>query len=241
MSRKILKSVMETMFDTLSQLPLLQGLAREDFTQILAKVKLSFVKYYSGDVITKAGNPSRQLIYILKGKYAIDTTSSDGEFNFIEEWQTPTLLFPQSLFGMNTCYPANCIALEETHVVAISKEDVLNELFNYEIFRLNYMNILSNRSQMYLQKLWVFAYGSIEQRFFNLIFSLSEKPIGKKILKINMNHLGKLINTTRLNVSHTLNDLQNQGLINLRRGEIIIPALEEVETYLRTNFPEFQL
>lgn len=232
---------MKTMFDTLLQLPLLQGLAKEDFTQILAKIKLSFVKYYSGDIITQVGDPSRQLVYILKGKYTIDTTSPDGEFNFIEEWQTPTLLFPQSLFGMNTCYPANCVALEETHVVAISKEDVLNELFNYEIFRLNYMNILSNRSQMYLQKLWVFPYGSIEQRFFNLIFSLSEKPIGKKTLKISMNYLGKVINTTRLNVSRTLNDLQNQGLINLRRGEIIIPALEKVQAYLRTNFPDSQV
>lgn len=229
---------METMFDTLLQLPLLQGLAREDFTKILAKIKLSFVKYYSGDIITQVGNPSKQLIYILKGKYAIDTTSSDGEFNFIEEWQTPTLLFPQSLFGMNTCYPASCIALEETHVVAISKEDVLNELFNYEIFRLNYMNILSNRSQMYLQKLWMFSYGSIEQRFFNLIFSLSEKPIGKKILKINMNQLGKIINTTRLNVSHTLNELQSRGLIKLRRGEIIIPEIEQLQGYLRTNVPD---
>ena len=33
---------MNTMFDTLLQLPLFQGLAQEDFTNILGKVKLSF-------------------------------------------------------------------------------------------------------------------------------------------------------------------------------------------------------
>ena len=33
---------METMFDTLLQLPLFQGLAQEDFTCILEKVKLHF-------------------------------------------------------------------------------------------------------------------------------------------------------------------------------------------------------
>lgn len=32
---------MNTMFDTLLQLPLFQGLAQEDFTNILGKVKLS--------------------------------------------------------------------------------------------------------------------------------------------------------------------------------------------------------
>ncbi len=35
---------MNTMFDTLLQLPLFQGLAQEDFTNILGKVKLSFLQ-----------------------------------------------------------------------------------------------------------------------------------------------------------------------------------------------------
>ena len=34
---------METMFDTLLQLPLFQGLCHEDFTSILDKVKLHFI------------------------------------------------------------------------------------------------------------------------------------------------------------------------------------------------------
>ena len=38
---------MNTMFDTLLQLPLFQGLAQEDFTNILGKVKLSFTKHKS--------------------------------------------------------------------------------------------------------------------------------------------------------------------------------------------------
>ena len=36
---------METMFDTLLQLPLFQGLCHEDFTNILEKVKLHFTKH----------------------------------------------------------------------------------------------------------------------------------------------------------------------------------------------------
>ena len=36
---------METMFDTLLQLPLFQGLCHEDFTSILDKVKLHFIKH----------------------------------------------------------------------------------------------------------------------------------------------------------------------------------------------------
>lgn len=46
---------METMFDTLLQLPLFQGLAQEDFTRILEKVKLYFTKYKPGELLLKEG------------------------------------------------------------------------------------------------------------------------------------------------------------------------------------------
>lgn len=223
------------MFDTLLQLPLLQGLAREDFTKILAKVKLSFSKYYPGDTIVHSGDSCCQLIYILKGKYATKMTSSNGEFTFIEEWQSPTLLFPHHLFGMSTCYPASCYAVEETHVVRISKAEMLTELFNYEIFRLNYMNILSNRAQMFQNKIWTAPSGNIEQRIYHFILSLSERPIGAKTLKINMNHLGTIINETRLSVSQALNGLQALGVVKLHRGEIFIPALEKLHSVLLTK------
>ena len=42
---------METMFDTLIQLPLFQGLCHEDFTSMLDKVKLHFIKHKAGETI----------------------------------------------------------------------------------------------------------------------------------------------------------------------------------------------
>ena len=62
---------MNTMFDTLLQLPLFQGLAQEDFTNILGKVKLSFTKHKAGEVIVKAGDTCSQLIFVLKGEIFI--------------------------------------------------------------------------------------------------------------------------------------------------------------------------
>ena len=49
---------METMFDTLLQLPLFQGLAQEDFTCILEKVKLHFTKHKPGELLCKKVLPA---------------------------------------------------------------------------------------------------------------------------------------------------------------------------------------
>jgi CRP-like cAMP-binding protein len=43
-----------------------------------------------------------------------------------------------------------------------------------------------------------------------------------------MEDLAGLINETRINVSRLLNELQEKGVILLRRKEIAVPALEKL-------------
>lgn len=68
---------METMFDTLLQLPLFQGLCHEDFTSILDKVKLHFIKHKVGETIIESGSPCKQLCFLLKGEVSIVTSSKE--------------------------------------------------------------------------------------------------------------------------------------------------------------------
>ena len=101
---------METMFDTLLQLPLFQGLCHEDFTSILDKVKLHFIKNKAGETIIENGSPCKQLRFLLKGKVSIVTTSKENIYTVIEQMEAPYLIEPQSLFGMNTNYASSYIA-----------------------------------------------------------------------------------------------------------------------------------
>ena len=55
------------MYDTLLQLPLFQGLCKNDFTNIIGKVKLHFRKYNADDIIVEQGAPCTQLIFLLNG------------------------------------------------------------------------------------------------------------------------------------------------------------------------------
>ena len=78
---------METMFDTLLQLPLFQGLCHEDFTSILDKVKLHFIKHKAGETIIGNGSPCKQLRFLLKGKVSIVTTSKENIYTVIEQME----------------------------------------------------------------------------------------------------------------------------------------------------------
>lgn len=223
--------VMNTMFDTLLQLPLFQGLAQEDFTNILEKVKLSFTKHKVGETIVKAGAPCNQLLFILKGEVSSTTFSADTLFSITEYLQAPCVIEPQSMFGMSTSYVSTYTAQTETHTVSVSKAFVMNELFRYDIFRLNYMNIICNRSQSLHKRLWTKSCDNLEQRIARFILMHTERPIGKKSVKIKMEELAKAINETRISVSRALNSMQEKELLELHRGEIVIPEAKKLLSF----------
>lgn len=216
------------MYDTLLQLPLFQGLCKNDFTDIIGKVKLHFHKCNANTILAEQGSPCTQLFFLLKGEITSQTTDKQHSYSLIETFGSPTVIEPYSLFGMQTQYTATYKARTNIHVVSIDKCFVLNELSKYDIFRLNYLNILSNRVQVAHDKLWTNHTGETKDKIDNFLISRSIKPEGEKTLKIKMEDLAELIDETRINVSKTLNKLQEQGLVQLSRKEIHIPALEKL-------------
>ena len=219
---------MNTMFDTILQLPLFQGLTQEDFTNIVGKVKLHFTKHKPGEILAQAGETCDRLLFILKGEMSVRTSASDASYIFTEYLQGPCLIEPQSLFGMNTCYASTYTTQNETHAVCISKSFVLNELFKYDIFRLNYLNIVSNRAQIFYNRLWATAPEDTEERISRFILQHAERPQGRKELKIKMEVLAHNVNETRLAISKALNTMQEKGIVELHRGEVVVPQAERL-------------
>lgn len=218
---------METMFDTLLQLPLFQGMQQDDFTCILEKVKLHFRKHKAGELLLKQDGVCNQLLFVLKGEVSVQTAAPDGSYAITEYIPAPCLIEPYALFGMRTTYTSTYRAVTQVDTVSISKTYILKELFKYEIFRLNYLNIVSNRSQTLQARLWTQADGDTAQaRILSFIANHLEYPAGgKKLIKIKMDVLAHHINETRISVSKVLNALQREGLVQLRRGEISIPDM----------------
>lgn len=214
---------MDTMFDTLLQLPLFQGLAQEDLTSILGKVKLHFTKHKTGEVLLKKGTNCDRFLFILKGEVAVSTLPADNSYCFTEYFQAPYLVEPQSMFGMQTCYVSTYTAYSEVHTVSISKDFVLKNLFKYEIFLLNYMNIIGNRAQNLNKRIWEQPTDNLEYRIKKFVLHHIERPVGRKKLKIKMDELARIMNDTRSGISKALNSMQEKELIELHRGEIYIP------------------
>ena len=210
------------MYDTLLQLPLFQGLAKNDFTSILDKVKIHFLKRKAGDTVALGGEDCRELVFLLNGSLVSKTSDRDELYTFYEAINAPFLIEPYSLFGWSTKYVSTYMALTACNLVTIEKAYLLSELNNYEIIRLNYLNILSNRAQNLHDRLWTNLPESLHDRIVEFILLHSYVPGGEKRLKIKMDDLAKLLSSTRIRVSKALNEMQDKHWLTLHRGEIRI-------------------
>ena len=219
---------MSTMFDTLLRLPLFQGLSQEDFTNILGQVKLHFIKNKAGEPIVKSNTPCTGLVFLLKGEADVQTIPESRLFIYVETIRTPYLVEPEALFGMNPCFRSSYIAKTEVSAMTVDKMFVLKELLKYDVFRLNYVNSVSNRAQSVYNRLWKIPASGTARKVIDFFLIYAEKPEGEKTIIIKMENLAEILDETRLNVSRVLNGLQNQGLIELRRKVIHIPEISKL-------------
>lgn len=216
------------MYDILLQLPLFQGLCKNDFTNIIEKVKFHFKKYSYNEKIILQGDECTKLIFLLNGEIVAHTKDDNGLYSLYEIIKAPFAFEPQSLFGMKTQYKSSYNSHIYADTVSIDKTYILKDLNNYEIFRLNYLNYLSNGCQNSRNKLWNIHIGNTKEKIVNFIFVRCIKHEGEKVLKIKMDDFAQLINDTRINVSKTLNEMQEQELVKLSRKEIFIPSFENL-------------
>ena len=203
-------------------------MSKFDFTDILEKVKIHFNKYEPGSCLVRQDTPCNQLIFVLDGEVQIESKDRSHQYTIWETFKSPNVIEPYSLFGMRPYFTASYTAVTEVNTLNIDKSYILNELCRYEVFNLNYMNMLSNRSQVIYNKLWNSHIGKTRDKIINFLLLRCMTPYGAKKLSIRMEDLARLIDDTRINVSNVLNDLQNRGLIQLGRRTFSIPELREV-------------
>lgn len=214
--------------DTLTALPLFQGIGKSELARFSTSVPHRVVWYGEGEKLAEQDNPCRQLILAFRGAVEVCTRSDDNRFAFHELLQSPTALQPEALYGIAPRYTHTYTARTATRALVIPKDGVALLFSHFEIFRLNIVNLLSTQAYRRERWLWRNLSGDTEKRVTDFIRFRSVYPAGEKILEISMEHLGWQINEPRMNVSRALNRLQERNLVVLKRKKIIIPALEKL-------------
>lgn len=218
-----------TMFERLLQLPLFQGLTFQELSDLMAQIRLNFVRYKAGEEIVIQGEPCQKLLFIIHGDISTTYNNTEKHFRLTETLPPIGVLEPYNLFGMYQKYSRTYQFDTNGSILSIDKKEIVNPLMQSEIVKINMLNLLCNRYQQTAKKLCEMPDETVQNKIAKFIWSYSSVPKGKKEVYIKMTDLANLIHETRLKVSKALKEMQEQGMVTLQRGGIIISDIQDIK------------
>ena len=213
------------MYESLLCLPFFQGMSKDDITEILGKVTLEFKRHGDGDVIFRHGEPCDKFIIITQGKATSTAFAPDKSYTLTEELTAPIAIEPHSTFGYNTNFKRDYIAKDECTILYVDKQHLFGELKKHDIFTINLLNQVCRRAQQKEHEVWNYNQTSIAGKIARFIAMRCDSTKGEKHITIKMERLATLLGETRLNISKSLNEMQEAGYLTLHRGGIAVHNL----------------
>ena len=213
-------------------MPLLMGISGQDLARIEERLNIQVESVHASRFpIIRQGEICSQLFFLVTGEMQKEKQSADGLYVISEHIKGPTVIEAENLYGLHCLYEHTYTPLTDCKTICISKNDVRTHLMKSEIFRINYMNMLS--AQIYRLKHQA-AYAHLknaEEKIITFILRNFSTTDSEKMLQIKMTDLADYLDETRLSVSQALNKMEKSGLISLRRKEIYIHDIQRIIEY----------
>lgn len=216
------------LYERLLELPLFQGMSRGDLDEAVSLIKFRQLTYQKNKTVVADGDVCDHLFFLLRGTVSLTAASDDKAYSVTEKLSAPDIIQPERVFGLTQRHTVTITTVCECRLISIAKADIMTLSYKYEIFRLNFFNIICTRLQRFTRLSWQTKPQTIRRKIVKFISSRCIRPAGEKILVIKMERLADEISESRLNVSRELNALAAENLITLNRGRICVKALEKL-------------
>ena len=199
------------MFNTLKNTVIFNGLKNEEIDLILKKIKFSKKRYDIDEQIAFRGDKVNGVLIILKGRISTEMLNEEGNVIKIEELTNSDIIAPAFIFGDSNIFPVDLVTIESTEILFIEKKELLKLLSMNEIILENFLNEISNKTQLLSNKIWNnFNNKTIQKKLANYI-TKNSKNLEFEIK--NISNLAEKFGVERPSLSRVLSSFVKHGKI----------------------------
>ena len=210
----------------LTSLPLLQGIGASDIARILHNVNYGEYQVKKGKTFIRQGDVCQYLTFLVEGTVCCKTLSRDKRYTFTEYIEATMVIEPDILYGIQRQYASTYTAQSDCLLLTLPKNDVNRMMAAIEVFRFNYLNLLSTLAIRRREALIPTPVDSLRSRVIIFMARHATTPSGRKHFNIRMSDIGSCLGVTRALVSNVVHQLCDEGLVRKKRGIIEIPDFE---------------
>ena len=185
------------------------------------------------DIVFEEGQGARWLYFVVKGSIKTYQINSFGK-------ELITHIFRDGdFFGYyplltDKNYATNAMAMEDTVLRLVPKNDFTLLLFNNRDFAAQFIKMIAARASDTEKQLIDLAYSSVRKKVANALLSLKSSSLGQDSQKLlftcSRDDLASLAGTAKETVIRTLSDFKSENILELEGSQIQILDLSKLES-----------
>jgi CRP-like cAMP-binding protein len=215
-------------FSDLAQCPVCSAISPENREEFFRDMKYKNEMFKKGDVIARQGDPCKYLYILLKGAVKTEMITETGGQLTIEVIRAPRPLASAFLFAEDNCFPVDVVALEQSVVLMIPRDEVIRLFQKDAAFLQRYITYNSNKTQFLSHKLQILTIKTIKGKLAHYILEQlsichSISPtINTFLMDKNQTELARSFGVSRPALARTLSEIQQEGAIRAERNKITV-------------------
>lgn len=206
--------------EVLRKVPLFSELSQADFQRVLDVARER--THPKNSVILFEDDPGDALYVVCGGQVKVVLIGEDGREVIL------SVLGEGEFFGEMALIDdeprsAHVIAMEDSTLVVLRREDFQNILMQVPAIALALLKELSRRLRRVDEKVGSLVLLDVNGRVAQLLLELADEEGGERITRRLTHHtIAQMIGSSRETVSRTMRDLVDKGLIHISRKDITI-------------------
>jgi CRP/FNR family transcriptional regulator, dissimilatory nitrate respiration regulator len=184
-----------------------------DIEAVMTDVPYRIRKFRSGNLISQSGEQVNSLVIVTSGIVKGEMVDDAGRVIKIEDIPAPGALATAFIFGNRNRFPVNVIAISDGELLLIEKQEFLKLLMRNDVILVNYLNMISNRSQFLSEKIKFLNFKTIKGKLAHFILQKAENQQNSINLDMTQTDLADYFGVARPSVSRALGEMEDEGLI----------------------------
>jgi CRP-like cAMP-binding protein len=224
--------------------PLFNGLSDEEVERIFEVIPHSIRRYKAGSLIAQGGEQVTSLKIVISGIVKGEMVDYSGRVIKIEDIPAPGALAPAFIFGARNRFPVNVVAVTDAELLVIEKPGFLKLLMQNDRVLVNFLDMISNRSQFLSEKIKFLNFKTIKGKLAQFILQRAGEEKQAIILDLTQNDLADYFGVARPSVARAIGEMEKEGMIEAKGRNIKVidkVRLEELTSEKVSNCPVIRI
>lgn len=200
--------------DFLMRISLFSGLKKYELSTLLDKEAL-IQNFTEKEIIYLQNEKANTMDIVLEGSIVVQNIDEKGNTLSIVSLGKGDMLGGNLIFSHKNEYPMTLIAKEDTRLLRMKKDAILNLCQIDKTFLVNLLELFSNKALVLTTKIHSLARKTIREKIMDfLIFEINRQGSNKIILSISKKELADRFGIERPSLQRELRKMRDEGLID---------------------------